>query len=249
MSLPVWLKALLGQVGAGTLTLLAAVLAGLLGCYLPVAAWLTVHAALAMTFSFAWSLPAWWLPMQALFVPAVLFTRSLNLPAYWFFYGFVLLWLFYRGNTRERVPLYLSNRTTWRALAGLLPVAGNFAFLDLGCGLGGVLAFLCRVRPDGEFHGVESAPVPFLVSWLKLLSRQNGHVRFGDLWRGDLAAYDVVYAFLSPSPMPELWRKARAEMRPGSLLISNTFEIPGAVPDRILELDDARRTRLLIWHM
>jgi len=96
---------------------------------------------------------------------------------------------------------------------------------------------------------VESAPAPFLVSWLRLMHKPNARVRFGDMWREDLARYDVIYAFLSPSPMPDLWRKAQAEMRPGSLLISNSFEIPDITPARTLMLDDSRNTRLLIWRM
>jgi hypothetical protein len=32
-----------------------------------------------------------------------------------------------------------------------------------------------------------------------------------------------VYAFLSPVPMAEVWRKASTELRPGALLVSNSF--------------------------
>ena len=38
-------------------------------------------------------------------------------------------------------------------------------------------------------------------------------------------------------PMPELWAKVEAEMRPGSLFISNTFPVPGVTPSRIIEVD------------
>jgi hypothetical protein len=62
-----------------------------------------------------------------------------------------------------------------------------------------------------------------------------------------IAGFDVVYAFLSPVPMPRLWAKACEEMKEGSLLISNSFEVPGVKPARVLQLDDARRTRLLIY--
>jgi hypothetical protein len=52
-----------------------------------------------------------------------------------------------------------------------------------------------------------------------------------------LGDYDVVYAFLSPAPMPRLWEKVQAEMQPGNLFISNSFPVPGATPDRIIEVD------------
>lgn len=219
------------------------------GLSLPVGELLTLDSALAMVMSFALGLPLWWLPIQGLFVPGLLFASTLNLPPVGFLGGFVLLWLVFRSNLKERVPLYLSNTTTRRALAELLPKHSNFAFLDLGCGLGGTLAFLSAQRSDGVFYGVESAPLPFLFSWLRLRRQANSRIRFGNMWRVNLADYDVVYAFLSPSPMAQLWRKAKAEMRPGTLLISNSFEIPSVQTTRTLVLDDARRTRLLIWRM
>jgi hypothetical protein len=49
--------------------------------------------------------------------------------------------------------------------------------------------------------------------------------------------------------MPALWEKARREMRAGSLLVSNTFVVPGVAPDRVIEVDDTRGSRLLVWQM
>jgi hypothetical protein len=49
--------------------------------------------------------------------------------------------------------------------------------------------------------------------------------------------------------MPDLWQKARAEMKKNSLLISNTFDIPGVPPWRVIELRDWRHTKLLIWEL
>jgi hypothetical protein len=69
----------------------------------------------------------------------------------------------------------------------------------------------------------------------------NCHWRWGDLWQTSLSGHNVVYAFLSPAPMPALWEKARREMPPGSLFVSNSFAVPGAVATRVIEVDDARR--------
>jgi hypothetical protein len=43
-----------------------------------------------------------------------------------------------------------------------------------------------------------------------------------------------VFAYLSPAAMPALWQKARREMRPGSLLLSHEFPIPGKEADLVL---------------
>jgi hypothetical protein len=56
-----------------------------------------------------------------------------------------------------------------------------------------------------------------------------------------------VYAFLSPVPMAEVWRKATEELRPGSLLVSNSFPVEGVTPDAVIEVPDRRRTRLYLY--
>lgn len=193
------------------------------------------------------NLPYWWLPIQALFIPSVLYTASLNIPSGFFLAGFILLWLLFKSNTRERVPLYLTNPTTRQALNECLPQKTKLKFIDLGCGFAGNLAYLAKQNPNGLFYGVESAPLPFAIGWLRTRRLGNAEVLLKNLWQENLEAYDVVYAFLSPQPMPQLWNKAQKEMRKGSLLISNSFEIPGITPDKTLTLNDARQTRLLIW--
>lgn len=151
------------------------------------------------------------------------------------------------GSLRTRVPLFLSSRQAVAALAQCIPARPGLRVMDLGCGLGGPLAGLARLRPDLVLHGVEAAPLNWLISRLRLDGRARIHL--GSLWDEDLARYDVVYAYLSPAPMARLWDKARREMRPGSLLISNSFAIPGVAPDRVIALDDLGRTRLLLWRI
>jgi hypothetical protein len=127
----------------------------------------------------------------------------------------------------------------------------NFRFVDLGSGLGGVLTHLASVRPDGQYTGVESAPLPFLWSWLRI--RLGGYrqctVQWGSLWDSDLSQYDIVFAYLSPVPMERLWHKARAEMRPGSVFISSTFAVPDQSPHETVQVDDLHRSTLLVWRM
>jgi hypothetical protein len=204
---------------------------------------------LAMAFTWMLRLPYWWLPIQALFVPAVVAAWELNLPPILYLAVFVLLWLIFRSNLRERAPFYLTHRETWLAVSELLPKSVAFKFIDLGCGWGGGLAVLARQCESGEFSGVESAPLPALLGRFRLRNEKNCRIRFGDFWTEDLSRFDVVYAFLSPAPMPRLWLKARKEMKPGSFFISNTFSVPGVEPDRTLILQNGQATKLLIWRM
>jgi hypothetical protein len=38
-------------------------------------------------------------------------------------------------------------------------------------------------------------------------------------------------------------------MRPGSLLVSNSFAVPGIAPERVVDVGDARGTQLLVYRL
>lgn len=200
-------------------------------------------------------LARWWLYIQFLFAPALVLMLGLSIPPAFFLAGFLILLAVYWSTFRTQVPLYLSSNKVWCALEALLPPHDtSFRFIDLGSGLGGVLTHLARIRPDGHYSGVESAPLPFLWSWLRTRKFDNCDVRWGSIWNNELTAcnlaqYDVVFAYLSPVPMQQLWHKARTEMRPGSVLISSTFTIPGQSPDQSITVDDLHHSTLLVWRM
>lgn len=210
-------------------------------------AWASAQGLLAASLGVLLRMPAWWVPIHLLFVPGLWMALSLHVQPAYALAMFFALALLYGGVARSRVPLFLSNRAALQALAGLLPQAARF--VDLGCGPGGVLASLQRMRPDGCYEGIESAPVPFLIAWLRaVFARCSVRVTWGDMARIHLGRYDVVYAYLSPAAMDGLWRKARREMRPGTLLVSNSFGIPGVAPHRRLGTGPGA-PGLLVWEM
>ena len=180
--------------------------------------------------------PWWWRLIHAGFMPLVWATQRLAIDPGWFLLAFVLLLLVYRGALSGQIPLYLSNRQTVGALDELLGREAAERFLDLGAGLGSTLIPLADAWPERQFTGVENAPLTWLASRVLGLGRANLELRWGDLWRAPLADQDIVYAFLSPAPMAELWSRAKNEMRPGSLFVSNTFPVPDAEPSAVIEV-------------
>lgn len=235
-----------GVLGAGVL----AVFFGSLGIRLPFPLLIFAVGVIAAASGRGLGLPAWWLPINLLFVPALAWGQSLAIAPQWFLAAFLGLLLIYGGGLRVRVPLYLSSRACADALSDLLPRQAGFSFADIGSGFGGLLFRVSTARPDGRYAGIETAPLPYWMS--RLRSRFAGktlRLKWGDFRKFDLGPYDVVYAFLSPVPMPALWQKAVSEMRPGSMLISNTFAIPGAAPDQVVEVDDRRHSRLYVYRI
>jgi hypothetical protein len=212
--------------------------------------WALLQGVFAASLGRVLGMNAWWLPMHALFAPGLVWALEFGLPPAYALAAFCVLASVYWGVSRTRVPLFPSSRAAARAVAGLLPRGRSFTFLDLGCGLGGVLAFLARERPAGRYHGIEAAPVPFLLSRLRAaLGPQSCRVSWGDFSVLDLGRYDVVYAYLSPAAMSDVWRKARREMRSGSLLISNSFAVPGVPPALTVATGAPGDSSLLVWRM
>lgn len=197
----------------------------------------------ALLLSRWFGLPGWWQVINAGFFPLLWLVYQADIQPFWFLAGFALLALTSLGSLKTRVPLYLSSRRAVEAVASRAPAQARV--LDLGCGLGGWLSGLKTIRPDLALAGVEMAPLNWLASRLRLNGRAT--VRLGSLWSESLTDYDIVYAYLSPAPMAELWRKVEREMRPGSLFISNTFAVPGIEADETIELHDLSQARLLIW--
>jgi hypothetical protein len=245
--LPNAIIALLLQLIACALTYLSITLLNLVAT--PMAfAWLC--GLFAIILSYFAPLARWWLAIQLLFAPGLVLMLALNIPSGYFLAAFLVTLFIYWNSFCGQVPLYLSSDKIWEALLTLLP-AGSFRFIDLGAGLGGVLTYLASKRSDGSYVGIESAPLPWLVSWLRV--RLGGYrqcrVKLGSMWDCDLSEYDLVFAYLSPAPMERLWQKARSEMRPGSVFVSSTFSVPGQTPDETINTDDLHNSTLLIWRM
>jgi SAM-dependent methyltransferase len=209
-----------------------------------------VQGVMAAGMSWLWHQPIWWVPLHLGFFPIILLARQLNLPAWIYLVAFLLLMLFYWSSFRTRVPLYLSDRKAWDALIPLLPPTTSFRFIDIGSGFGDVPFYLESRFPQAHFFGTEVAPAPWLISCVRARIKHS-RVRFmrRDYAALDLAGFEVVFAFLSPAAMPAVWQQALAQMRPGCVFISLSFEVPGRQPDQVITLAEGGRHTLYVWRM
>lgn len=220
---------------------------------LPVAAKLVIQAAMAMGFTCLFRLPRWWLWIQLL-LPFILFASlRLDLPAWAYLLAFVLLMLVYWNSADDRVPLYLTNAHTADWLTGNViqtsAMSNSGTFVDLGCGPGGLLIRLAKQNPAWRFIGVESAPLLWMIAYLRVRFARLDNVTLcrQSLWNMDLSGMDIIYAFLSPAPMNALYEKFQAEASPGSILVSNSFTVPHHEAQDYATLDDHRKTVLYLW--
>ena len=193
--------------------------------------------------------PWWWWLIHGLFVPSVCLFSTFSIPPSGYLFVFLFLFLLYRGALSGQIPLFLSNTQTCAAVARLLSDKPQIKIMDIGAGTGNFVRHLARELKTAQISGAENAFIPWLLGYLLMRRLRNTQWLMIDFWKISLTDYDVVYAFLSPAPMSDLWKKVQSEMCPGSLFISNSFPVPGQDASFLVEVDDARKTLLFCYEI
>lgn len=155
-----------------------------------------------------------------------------------------LFWPFLRPALRRVAPYMPAGSAL---VANVADAVGRYApaqasarrvMVDLGSG-DGVVVLECarRLAPDwGSFVGVENN------LWLVLASRVRAwrmgvreRVAFvtADLYRHDLARYDVTFVCLVPSMLPSVEERLVASAVPHSLVLSARFPLPTWIPEHV----------------
>jgi len=199
-------------------------------------------------FNLAW----WWCLIQPLFPFAIVLALWMSLPSYFYLALFLFLLVFYWSTYRTQVPYYPSTQNAWLVVEKLLPQDRAISFVDIGSGLGGLVIYLGNKRPESKFIGVEIAPMPWLFSYLRKGGKaRNTQFLRSNYERMDFSEFDVIFAYLSPAAMSGLWKKAKEEMKAGSLLISYEFPIIGVVEDLSVypENNTGNNRKMYVWYL
>ena len=207
-----------------------------------------VQGAVSAALSLLLRQPVWWWWIQAAFPLAIWLALRSGIPAWIYLLALLLLLPWYWHTFITRVPYYPSGQPVWEAVACLLPES-PCRVLELGSGLGGFSLWLTNEHPGCEATGVEWSPMPWLISRVRAWQR-NAAPRFlrQDYRQLDWQPYDLVFAYLSPAAMPEVWQLARQRMRPGTLLVSYEFDIPGIPADQTIRMSGMRE-ELYAWYI
>ncbi|AXE31487.1 SAM-dependent methyltransferase [Chromobacterium phragmitis] len=210
--------------------------------------WATLQAMLAGLFAIMLRMPGWQRLVHGLFIPGVALASQAGIAPGWYLAALLLTLALGKNALVERVPLYRSAPRVAESLGRLLDDGATV--LEAGCGDGRLALQLAQRRPDVSVIALESAVGSCLLAkwrWLRAGRPSQLAIACRNFWKEDWGGYDAIYVFLSPEPMPRIWRKFVAEGRPGSLLISNTFAVPDVAPDESIPLEGPLQKELLIW--
>lgn len=130
-----------------------------------------------------------------------------------------------------------------------LPGGAEGRVYELGAGWGGMALALARKYPDRQVTGYEISPVPWAVARLRqmVFGQSNLRIVFADYRRSDLSDAALVLCYLTPEPMEKLRVKLERELKPGALVLSNTFSVRGWRPLDDKVCDDIYKSHVYLY--
>lgn len=212
-----------------------------------------LQAVFSSALSAVFGMAVWWRWIHFLF-PLALYGMTLaHIPNSVYVVGFFITLSLYWTTFKTQVPFYPSRPAVWQALQQLIAQTRrpqeSVRVIDIGSGLGDLSLYLANANQQDKVEGIEIAPLPWLISWLRSRwQRSTAQFILGNYGQLNFAEYDVVFAYLSPAAMPQLWQKATQEMRSGSLLVSLEFAIPD-VPATQTIVTGTTSPKLYMWRM
>ncbi len=123
---------------------------------------------------------------------------------------------------------------TLRRILRIFPPEATGSIHELGSAWGGPAIALARAFPQARVVGVERSVLPWLWSRVRAAfsALPNLEFRRGDLFRENLQEADILFCYLSPEIMKRLKEKCEKELRPGGIVISHAFAMPGWTPEK-----------------
>lgn len=134
----------------------------------------------------------------------------------------------FAGPRWRGVPYVPTSRSRITTMLEMSQVNPRDLVADLGAGDGRiVIAFAQR---GARTEGFELNPILVLLARMRIRIaglRSDARIHMKNYWHEDLARFSVVTIFGFPPMMEDLRRKLEKELRPGTRILSNSFQVPG----------------------
>jgi hypothetical protein len=144
-----------------------------------------------------------------------------------------------------------SSRKQIREIVRAVPEGFSGKMYELGSGWGTLAVSLAKAFPECRITGVENSVVPYLFSKLLLRILRIPHVnlRFANFVRIDINDADLIICYLYTGGMRKLKPKFESELKPGTIVISNTFSIPGWSPIEVHRANDLFHSPIYVYEV
>jgi len=137
---------------------------------------------------------------------------------------FCLVIVYYLLNGAIPLP---THRKAIEQMLSMVEIRPGMRVAELGSGDGRIVLAFARAGANVDGYEIN----PFLSWWSRFdLGRKkiiNAKIYTQSFWSADLSQYDVVIVFGMTHIMERLKVKFEKELKPGALVISNIFKIPG----------------------
>lgn len=116
--------------------------------------------------------------------------------------------------------------------------------VELGAGDGRLLALTSKSGYVSE--GYEISLLPYIIAQVRKFARQlNYKIHYRSFWGADLSSANAVYFFLMPQVLEKTKIKLLVELKPGSLILTYTWGLPGLTPILIDEM--SQRPKIFVY--
>ena len=146
--------------------------------------------------------------------------------------------------------LYVStSRVRVAAFMDAVTMNSGQLLVDLGCGDGRVLRMASK-RYGVKTIGYEVNWMAYLKARLLCMGNRNIKIKRKNFWQENLSAADVVFCYLYPDVMQRLSKKFISDLKPGTVVASCNFSLPGLIASKILRpCGSLHSDPLYIYHM
>lgn len=114
----------------------------------------------------------------------------------------------------------------------------NPVIYSLSCGKSGFLSAIGVALPGAELVGIEHDLMPYILERIQLFLHHSRIKAFfhRHLYNLDVSRADLIYCYLDVEILRDLPKKFKFECKPGTIIISNGYPIPGLIEKRMVEI-------------
>lgn len=137
------------------------------------------------------------------------------------------------------------------AMLSLIPAQQTGWIVDLGAGWGSLLIPVAKHCSQARVSGYELSPLPWLVARLRVFWFRDSRITVyrQDFFEAPLEQATVVLCYLYTGAMKRLSQTLIHQLRPGTLVISHTFVLPGWQPIQTQHVNDLYRTPIYVYRV